>query len=84
MALLDPEQRKQLFAAGRVSTVGLELALSMAVGLLGGRWLDSKLGTGPWLQWIGFGFGLAAGAMSLYTVIRSLRASMEDEDDDSP
>lgn len=83
MAMLDPEQRKQLLTAGRVSTVGLELALSMAVGLLGGRWLDDKLGTGPWLQWIGFAFGLAAGAMSLYTVTRSLRDEHA-EDEDSP
>jgi F0F1-type ATP synthase assembly protein I len=83
MALLDPEQRKQLLAAGRVSTVGLELALSIALGLLGGRWLDSKLGTGPWLQWIGFAFGLAAGVMSLYVVTRSIRAQL-DQDEDSP
>ncbi|MDH3726603.1 MAG: AtpZ/AtpI family protein [Myxococcales bacterium] len=83
MALLDPEQRKQLLAAGRVSTVGLELALSIALGLLGGRWLDSKLGTEPWLQWIGFALGLAAGAMSLYTVTRSMREQLE-EDQDSP
>ena len=83
MALLDPEQRKQLLAAGRVSTVGLELALSIALGLLGGRWLDSKLGTEPWLQWIGFALGLAAGAMSIYTVTRSMREQLE-EDQDSP
>ncbi|MGB5813165.1 MAG: AtpZ/AtpI family protein [Polyangiales bacterium] len=83
MAMLDPEQRKQLLAAGRVSTVGLELALSMALGVLGGRWLDGKLGTGPWLQWIGFAFGLAAGAMSLYTVTRSIQTGL-DEDEDSP
>jgi len=83
MALLDPEQRKQLLAAGRVSTVGLELALSIALGLLGGRWLDGLLGTAPWLQWIGFGFGLAAGVMSLYTVTRSIRNELEDEEDSS-
>lgn len=83
MALLDPEQRKQLLAAGRVSTVGLELALSIALGLLGGRWLDGKLGTEPWLQWIGFALGLAAGAISLYTVTRSMREQL-DQDEDSP
>ncbi|MEM7138048.1 MAG: AtpZ/AtpI family protein [Myxococcota bacterium] len=83
MAMLDPERRKQLLAAGRVSTVGLELALSMALGVLGGRWLDGKLGTEPWLQWIGFAFGLAAGAMSLYTVTRSIQSGL-DQDEDSP
>jgi len=83
MALLDPEQRKQLLAAGRVSTVGLELALSIALGLLGGRWLDGLLGTAPWLQWIAFDFALAAGVMSLYTVTRSIRNELEDEEDSS-
>ena len=66
-----------------MSTVGLELALSIALGLLGGRWLDGKLGTEPWLQWIGFALGLAAGVTSLYVVTRSIRAQL-DQDEDSP
>jgi ATP synthase protein I len=48
------------------TTVGLEFGLSLLVGLFGGRWLDSKLGTGNWLAFIGFGFGIAAGYRAIY------------------
>jgi F0F1-type ATP synthase assembly protein I len=64
-----------------LSTVGLELALSIAFGYYGGRWLDEKLGTEPWLQWIGLGFGLAAGALSLYRAVRRAQRLMEEEDE---
>ncbi|MBW1875423.1 MAG: AtpZ/AtpI family protein, partial [Deltaproteobacteria bacterium] len=48
---------------------------------LGGEWLDGKLGTEPWLKWIGLGFGLAAGARSLYRVVRRAQRIMEEEDE---
>jgi len=77
--LLNREQREQLKQMGSLSTIGLEIALSIAVGYLGGQWLDEKLGTGPWLEWIGLGFGLAAGALSLYRVVRRAQRMMEEE-----
>ena len=78
---LNREARKQFREAGRLSTVGLELALSITLGVLGGRWLDGKLGTEPWLLWIGFGFGLAAGARSLYRVARRTHKDLQQKDD---
>jgi F0F1-type ATP synthase assembly protein I len=77
--LLNREQREQLKQLGSLSTIGIELGLSIALGYLGGRWLDGKLGTEPWLQWIGLGFGLAAGARSLYRVVRRAQRMMEEE-----
>ncbi len=79
--LLNREQREQLKQLGSLSTIGLELGLSIALGYLGGRWLDGKLGTEPWLQWIGLALGLAAGARSLYRVVRRARRMMEEEDE---
>ncbi len=79
--LLNREQREQLKQLGSLSTIGLEIGLSIAVGYLGGQWLDGKLGTEPWLQWIGFGFGLAAAARSLYRVVRRAQRMMEEEDE---
>jgi F0F1-type ATP synthase assembly protein I len=38
--------------------------------LLGGQWLDKKLGTGPWLALIGLGFGIAAGARSVWRAVK--------------
>ena len=82
--LLNREQREQLKQLGSLSTIGIALGLSIALGSLGGRWLDGKLGTEPWLQWIGLGFGLAAGARSLYRVVRRAQRMMEEEDEKSP
>ena len=82
-SLLNREQREQLKRVGSLSTVGLELGLSIAIGYLGGRWLDEKLGTEPWLEWIGLGFGLAAAVQSLYRAVRRAQRLMEEEDESS-
>ena len=65
---------------GSYSTVGLELALSILVGLLGGQWLDRKLGTGPWLSIIGFGFGVAAGARTVWQALKRANREAEEQD----
>jgi ATP synthase protein I len=65
---------------GSYSTVGLELALSILVGLFGGRWLDRKLGTGGWLTVIGLCFGIAAGVRSLMRALRQANKDAEEEE----
>ena len=52
--------------AGEVLGVGLQFALSILLFLFAGRWLDSKLGTEPWLLLAGVMVGAAAGFYSLY------------------
>jgi ATP synthase protein I len=71
MPLLDPEGRKQLKLASRVSAVGLEMVLAMGLGFLGGRWLDGRFGTSPYLTAIGFALGLFTGFYALYRVARN-------------
>ena len=63
---------------GRYGTVGLELALSVLVGLFGGQWLDKKLGTHGILTLVGLGYGLAAGARSVWRALK--RANLEAEE----
>ena len=41
--------------AGTAGALGLEILLALAVGWFGGQWLDRKLGTAPWFQWVGPG-----------------------------
>ena len=53
-------------AAGRYMGYGLTWALSTALFLFLGRWLDGKLGTDPWLMILGAFVGGAAGFYSLY------------------
>lgn len=81
--LLNRDQREQLRQLGALSTIGLEMALSIALGFVGGRWLDGKFGTGPWLQWVGLALGLAAAGMSLYRLVRHAQNMMKDSDNDS-
>jgi ATP synthase protein I len=51
------------------SSVGLELGLSVVFGILFGRWLDSRLGTTPWLMLVFLGLGLAAGFRSVLRAV---------------
>jgi ATP synthase protein I len=64
------------------ATLGLEFALSVLVGLFGGRWLDARLGTAPWLAVVGFGFGVAAGARAIYRAARAANLAAEREGDE--
>ena len=78
--LLNREQREQLRQLSLLSVVGLEMGFCVMVGLLGGRFLDQKFATTPWLQWIGLALGLAAAGRSLYRVVRQAQIIMENED----
>jgi ATP synthase protein I len=65
---------------GRYSTVGLEFALSVLIGLFAGRWLDQKLGTGGWLTVIGLGFGVAAGYRTIYRALKQANQEAEKQE----
>jgi ATP synthase protein I len=68
--------------AARLASVGIELAVSIIVGLLGGRWLDQELGTDPWLMLVGLLIGVAAGFRSLIAAARKAQAETASETDD--
>jgi F0F1-type ATP synthase assembly protein I len=68
---------RQSLQAFSYSTLGLELVLSIVIGLFGGRWLDGKLGTEPVLTFVGLGFGLAAGFRFVYRAATRMRAETE-------
>ena len=50
----------------RYSGLGLQLAGSLVLFMLGGSWLDKRLGTSPVLTLIGALVGASAGFYSLY------------------
>ena len=64
----------------RYATVGLEFGLSLLVGLFAGRWLQAKLGTGNWLTFLGFGFGIAAGYRAIYRAAQAANRDAEREE----
>jgi ATP synthase protein I len=63
---------------GRYGTVGLELVLSVLLGLFGGQFLDRRLHTTPWLTLVGVTYGVAAGIRGLYRA--AVRATREAEE----
>jgi ATP synthase protein I len=63
----------KLFAvAGKFTALGLEMGLSVVLGLLGGRWLDAQFGTKPWLSITGVLLGISAAFLALFRVSRAL------------
>ncbi len=60
---------------------GMSFAASTLLFLLGGHWLDGKLGTSPLLALLGMFAGAAAGFWSLYSHVSGLRTRAADDDD---
>lgn len=65
---------------GSFGTIGLEIVLSIAFGFFGGRWLDEKLGTAPYLGGLGFVFGLLAAIKALMRAHAQMQAIAEREE----
>mgnify|MGYP000936598176 CR=1 FL=1 len=69
------DDQKPQGGGGMGSNAGLALAASqmgifVAVGLLGGLWLDRKLDTTPWLGFAGLIAGFALGIQILIRLVR--------------
>ncbi|MBW1767235.1 MAG: AtpZ/AtpI family protein, partial [Deltaproteobacteria bacterium] len=56
-----------------LSTVGMAMAFSIAIGALIGYYLDKKLGTSPWLFFVFLGFGIAAAFRNLYVMYKKAK-----------
>lgn len=83
--MLGPNNGKQLKAFAQMGAVGIELALSIVLGALGGRWLDGKLDTDPYLTLLGLLLGLVAGFKSLIQTARRYQQQQQaprDTDDE--
>lgn len=55
---------------GQLSTIGMSFVFALIIGFAGGYWLDTWLGTKPWLSFVGFFLGLAAGMLNVYRVMQ--------------
>jgi ATP synthase protein I len=63
------EKHEAWRAFGLVSAIGLDLAICAIGGTMLGRWLDSLLGTKPWLLLVGIILGLAVGIYGITKLI---------------
>ena len=55
---------------GQLSTIGMSFVFALVIGFGAGYWLDGVLGTKPWLEFIGFFLGFAAGVLNVYRVMQ--------------
>ena len=80
--MTDQQDRKAFFRElGKYSALGLEMALSVVIGMAIGYYLDRWLGTGPWLTVVWIALGFAAGVRSLYrAAVRSGKDLERDEE----
>ena len=62
--------REDIRLIGQLSTVGLSFVLAIVMGFGGGYLLDGWLGTEPWLTFLGFVVGIAAGVTNVYRVMK--------------
>lgn len=72
---MPPISRENIRLIGQLSTVGLSFVFALVLGFGGGYLIDGWLGTSPWLSLLGFFFGLAAGIVNVYRVMRLAGAS---------
>jgi ATP synthase protein I len=63
-----------------LSSLGLMLPSSIAVGLFMGYFLDKLLGTDPWLLIVFTLFGVASGFLSLFRGLKKLGVENDSEE----
>ncbi len=67
---------KWMRKAGLASSIGLVLVVSIVIGWGFGSWLDSRLGTSPWLMLVFTLLGIAAGFIEMIRL--AIQLSKED------
>lgn len=65
------------------STTGMEVGVGVAMGALGGWWLDGKYGTGPWGMLGGLTLGILHATRRLYGLVKREMAKGDDTPSDS-
>ena len=67
---MDEDLKKTIKTLGYLSTIGLAMALSIAIGAFTGYYLDKWLGTKPWLSLLFLGFGIVAAFRNLFILYK--------------
>ena len=76
------QDKKELFnAILTYGTLGIEMGLSLAIGLGIGYYLDRYFGTSPILLLLFMMFGIAAGMKRLYSLWKKAEEADERDDD---
>ena len=64
--------------------MGLEVFLSLVIGVGGGLWLDARFHSSPWLTLVGAFGAVGAAVKALMRVARTYKKLLREEDQASP
>jgi ATP synthase protein I len=74
----DPDKRyRYIRLVSSVGTIPLMLGAGPTLGFFGGRWLDHRLGTDPWLQYVFLALGFGAAIRYIVRVLKDVRKDMD-------
>ena len=62
------------------SEIGFVLLFTVLAGVLGGYWLDQRLGTVPIFVLVGFAIGTSGGAIGCWRLIARFLAQLDEDD----
>ncbi len=77
---MKSENVKRLaFLMGHYGTIGLQMGLSVAIGLVIGLALDRYLGTAPWMALIFLILGVIAGFLALFRLLKEIQDKQDSQ-----
>jgi ATP synthase protein I len=74
-----PEWSKAWRAFARFGTIGIEMGVSVAIGVGVGLWLDGRFHTEPLFLIVFLLFGVVAGFRALYRTARAAQRDAQDQ-----
>lgn len=74
---MENDTKKAIRTLGYLSTMGMAMALSIAIGALAGYYLDKTFKTEPWLFFVFLLFGIIAAYRNLIYMVR--KAKIDDQ-----
>jgi len=79
---MKEDNKRLIQRLGMISTMGISVAVAIAIGVFAGLKLDEWFGTKPWFFFIFLFFGIAAGFRNVY--IMAGREIRKDDDGKDP
>ena len=79
---MEEKDRKLLRMLGVLSTVGLTMVFATVIGLFFGHWLDTKLGTTPWMTAVFLLLGIIAGFRNLFVHVKNSQDELDERSKD--
>jgi len=71
-----PRRRAAWYRYGEAASLGIEMAIAVAVGTFGGLWLEARLGGAPWTALAGVLTGIGAAAVAVVRTVTKFHADL--------